>query len=401
MTQRNEMSVDVVIFGGGVAGLWILEALARGGWSAVLLESAALGSGQTIASQGILHGGLKYTLGGWLDPAAAAIREMPGLWRECLADRRWPHLSATRIRAAHCYLWRTDDLRGQLGMVGARAGLRVAPVRLAADERPSALRRCPGSVFRLDEMVVDPVSLCAALHAPNALRILKIDAQNGLRWAREHGNAAIELSLPDRPALRLRPRAIVLAAGAGNAALRGQLGLAGERMQRRPLHMLLIRGDLPELNGHCVDGARTRVTITSETDHAGRRVWQVGGQLAEDGVARSASELIQFARGELAAVLPGVDLHGAQWGAYRVDRAELATPGGRRPDSVSVLEEGDVLTCWPTKLALAPHLAEEVRRRIERRIGPGRTGDPPPADWPRPTIAEPPWEDPTAWSPAS
>ncbi len=61
-------------------------------------------------------------------------------------------------------------------------------------------------------------------------------------------------------------------------------------MQTRPLHMVLVRGELPHLNGHCVDGRTTRVTITSDTERsetsaAGRTVWQVGGQIAEIGVA--------------------------------------------------------------------------------------------------------------------
>ena len=81
------MRCDAVIFGGGIAGLWLLDELRRGGYSAVLLESRALGSGQTVASQGIIHGGLKYTLSGMLTKSAANISEMPGLWRECFAGQ--------------------------------------------------------------------------------------------------------------------------------------------------------------------------------------------------------------------------------------------------------------------------------------------------------------------------
>ena len=55
---------DVVIFGGGVAGLWLLDELVRRGRDALLLESSRLGTGQSIAAQGIIHGGLKYSLAG-------------------------------------------------------------------------------------------------------------------------------------------------------------------------------------------------------------------------------------------------------------------------------------------------------------------------------------------------
>ncbi len=127
------MQVDVLIFGGGAAGLWLLNELARRGDRVLLLEAGRLGAGQTIASQGIIHGGLKYTLQGALTPSAVQIREMPGLWRDCLAGRRLPDLGGVRLRAAHCHLWRTDSLGSRLGMIGARVGLRVAPQAIADD----------------------------------------------------------------------------------------------------------------------------------------------------------------------------------------------------------------------------------------------------------------------------
>src|ERR1700733_7712281 len=88
--SRPEMQLDVLIFGGGAAGLWLLDELRRRGARVLLLEADRLGAGQTIASQGIIHGGLKYTLQGGLTPSAMQIREMPGVWRDCLAGRRLP-----------------------------------------------------------------------------------------------------------------------------------------------------------------------------------------------------------------------------------------------------------------------------------------------------------------------
>ena len=68
------LRVDTLIFGGGIAGLWLLDELRRAGRSALLVEATALGDGQTISSQGILHSGLKYSLNGLLSSAA---REAP------------------------------------------------------------------------------------------------------------------------------------------------------------------------------------------------------------------------------------------------------------------------------------------------------------------------------------
>ena len=77
------MNVDVLIVGGGIAGLWLLAELRAAGVNA-LLATDELGKGQTIASQGIIHGGTKYALTGKLTGATLAIGDMPRIWRSAL-----------------------------------------------------------------------------------------------------------------------------------------------------------------------------------------------------------------------------------------------------------------------------------------------------------------------------
>lgn len=398
------MQCDVVIFGGGVAGLWLLDTLVERGQSAVLLEAGDLGSGQTVASQGIIHGGLKYTLQGLLTSSAANIAEMPGLWRECLHGRRTPDLSQTRVRSEHCHLWRTDSIASRMGMIGAKFGLRVAPQTVANDERPEALRHCPGDVARLDEQVISPASLIANFATRHAGRLLKIDP-TGVRFtANASGIDRIHLSPRDASyeALTFESRFVVFSAGAGNASLREQVGLSPRAMQRRPLHMLMVRGhSLPVLNGHCVDGSRTRVTVTSDVDSAGRTVWQVGGQIAEEGVGLDPHTLIERGRRELEAAIPRLDLSQAEFATYRVDRAEAVTAGGRRPESFQVLRDGNVFTAWPTKLVLAPVLAESLAASLTSEGRSSKRSLPSFSQWPAPKVALPPWEAVTAWHAAS
>ena len=134
------------------------------------------------------------------------------------------------------------------------------------------------------------------------------------------------------------------------------------------------------------------VTITSDCDSAGRTVWQVGGQIAESGVSLDARTLILQAKARTEATIPGIDLGRVQWTTYRVNRAEGATRDGSRPESVQLLREGNVLTAWPTKLALVPVLAEQIaaalgplpaaspvlftlRRLAARRSRPSSLGD--------------------------
>ena len=404
------MNLDVVIFGGGAAGLWLLDELTRRGSNAVLLEANALGTGQTVAAQGIIHGGLKYTLQGLLTNSATSIREMPAIWRECLDGRREPNLSTVRRRSDECFLWRTDSLSSRLGMLGAQFGLRVAPQSVAMDDRPEILRGCPGTVARLSEQVISPTSLIEVLAARNRERLLKVDPA---RVEFEHGAPGDVATIRIGEEFTLHPQAVVFTAGAGNSALRRSVGLTGEVMQRRPLHMVMLRGErLPMFHGHCVDGAKTRVTITSDVDSSDRTVWQVGGQIAEDGVAWDERTLAAKAREELRTVLPGIDLPSVEWSTYRVDRAEGIMPAGKRPESVQIRREGNCFTAWPTKLALVPQLAAELVEQIEmanrksqisnlkfeisnRKSEMASTNLP--HDWPRPEVASAPWESAARW----
>ncbi len=391
------MRLDSVIFGGGAAGLWLLDRLSRDGHHVVLLEAGALGAGQTVSSQGIIHGGLKYTLSGLLTRSAISIREMPALWRDALLGRTTPNLTRTRLRSDCCYLWQTDSLSSRVGMLGARIGLQVRSEAIEAEERPAALAQVFGTVAKLPEQVICPASFLADLADQYRDRILKIDVETGLKF-RLGSPGEVESLLLTSPAdgqtLELRPSQVIFTAGAGNAKLRKMVGLSADVMQRRPLHMVLARGNLPEVHGHCVDGARTRVTITSDIDYDGRTVYQIGGQIAEEGPGLEPLQLAERARAELSQVLPSLDLSQVEWSTYRVDRAEGATANGSRPDSIQVLCAGNVTTGWPTKLVLSPILAQEIASRASSPYITSPFDASPLAHWPRPEVAALPWEDP-------
>lgn len=399
------VSLDALIFGGGVAGLWLLDELSALGCRAALLEAGALGGGQTVASQGIIHGGLKYMLSGRLTASAQAIAEMPVVWRQCLAGERQPDLSATPVRSEHCWIWGTGSLKSRFFLMGSTMALRARPVEVQRTEWPAALASVPGRVMKVPEQVIDATAMARNLLGRNRGRAFHVDG-GGVRFERDvEGRVSAAHVTSGERAATLRPRWVVLCAGEGNEALRAQLGLPAGAMQRRPLHAVLVRGPrLPELFGHCVDGSTPRITITSARDAAGGMVWQVGGQISEDGVRMSPPELAAHARAELAACVPGLDLAGVEVASFRVDRAEAATASGQRPDDAQVLREGNVITVWPTKLALAPRASE---RAIEAMglagAGSKAAADASPdvidafdalAGWPEPPVAPPRWEDP-------
>lgn len=396
MANAN-IPLDCIIFGGGVAGLFALDKCLSRGLRAVLLESKSLGTGQTIDSQGIIHGGLKYAITGDDADSAMAIKEMPTIWRRCLAGESMPDLTNVVMRSEYCYLWRTDSLRSKLGWIAAKLALRIKPKILDHDELPEALQGMNNSVARLDEQVIEPRSLLEVLcHKLDRHLLQTVDG--GVEISRLDDGWQVRLLNPETGnPLDLNAKKIVLTAGHGNLCLREVFGLETNKTQSRPLHMVMARGNLPIINGHCIDGSTTRVTITTTQDYAGRFVWQIGGQLSEHGVHQSPKELICHAADELRAVLPNVNFDQAEFKTYKTSRAEQNLHGSR-PHDISILEENDVLTCWPTKLAFAPRLADEIVNRIGNTCHDDETELSLFATWPSPTVALPPWETDQPWS---
>ncbi len=394
---KTDIPLDCIIFGGGVAGLFTLDKCLSSGLRAVLLESKSLGTGQTIGSQGIIHGGLKYAITGGDSNSAIAIREMPLVWRRCLAGESSPDLTNVSLRSDYCYIWRTDSLRSKLGWIAAKLALRTRPIILDQDELPETFHGINNTVARLDEQVIEPRSLLEVLSHKLDHHLLQT-VEGGVEVSRLDDGWLVQLLHPQsgKP-LDLCCKKIILAAGSGNQQLREVFGLEPGKTQERPLQMVMARGDLPTINGHCIDGAKTRVTITTTQDYAGRAVWQIGGQLAEHGASQPSEELICYAAEELRAVLPNVQFEETEFTTYTTTRAEQKMRGNR-PNDISILEENDVLTCWPTKLAFAPRLAEEVVNRIGNSVHDDEMDSKMFATWPSPTVALPPWETDQPWS---
>ena len=194
---------------------------------------------------------------------------------------------------------------------------------------------------------------------------------------------------------RIEARQFLFATGRGQQAVIEALGAParGVATQRRPLKMAMLRGDLPSLHCHLVgSGIRPLVSITSHRDRQGRTVWYLGGDLAEEGVGQSDTELLAAARTLIARLLPSVPLDGLTGAALAIDRAEPAQVEGRLTDDPVIEQVGNVMLAWPSKLAFAPLLADRVRERLlDRPRGEIRLPDLPP-----PPLAEPPWER-AAW----
>ncbi|NRH27900.1 FAD-dependent oxidoreductase [Pseudomonas sp. MS19] len=362
--MSQALSTDVLIVGGGIAGLWLNARLRREGYATLLLENATLGGGQSVASQGIIHGGAKYALHGALTGASEAIADMPRRWREAIAGNGEIDLSGVRLLSDAHYLWSPGSLAGNLTSFFASKAVRGRVDQVKGDQLPPALqdRKFKGKVYRLAELVLDVPSLITRLAELSANSLLACKVIEPLH----ENQQLVGLRVDGR---EIRAQRIVLSAGSGTAELLTALGLSKPEQQLRPLHMVLAKGpSLKPLYAHCLGGGpKPRVTVTTHPCSDGEWVWYMGGDIAEaSGVARSPEEQIQAAQTEIASLLPWIDLSTAKWATFRVDRAEPAQSSLMRPDNAFLADEGTLIVGWPTKLALAPDFADRVMASLKR-----------------------------------
>jgi len=387
--MSEPLSTDVLIIGGGVAGLWLNARLRRQGFATVLVEKAALGGGQSVKSQGIIHGGTKYALTGALTGASEAIADMPRRWREALAGSGELDLSGVRLLSDAHYLWSPGTLAGNLTSFFASKAVRSRVGQVKGSDLPPALQhpKFKGKVYRLSELVLDVPSLIARLAELAGDSLLAAQQIEPLH----EDDELVGLRVDGR---EIRAQRIVFSAGGGTTELLATLGLQQPAMQRRPLHMVMVKAaTLKPLYAHCLGGGtKPRITVTSHPAADGEWVWYLGGDLAEaDGVARDEAGQIASAKKELAELVPWIDLSAAHWATLRVDRAEPAQSSLARPDNAFLAEQGRLLVGWPTKLALSPDFADRVLAALERDgILPGN--QPPLPQLPRPAVTGPFWE---------
>jgi hypothetical protein len=391
------MRLDVLIFGGGAAGLWCLDRFRSAGYTGLLLESRALGFGQTIQAQGIIHGGGKYALRSVRDFAAVrAIREMPGRWRECISGMCQPDLTGTKILSDRCYLWlpRGSPLArmqswGFVPMLAKSGLLSTPPVKVAPPNWPAALADSALAVYALAEPVISTGTLLEKFLRRN---------QNYIRC---YDSTALQFSAETVAVsgVRFAPRAMVFCAGTGNEALLRQAGITSELMQRRPLGMLLLKGPLPQLFGHCIVGGKTHLTVTTPAPG----IWQVGGEIAERlADEENFAQARRIGMREIRRWIPGVDFSRIKIAFHRATRAEAQTSDQRRPSGVHASYVAPrTIAAWPTKLSLVPVLAEEVfQMATEQLKRPAANNEFDLDQWPQPAVAPYPWEE-AEWFPAS
>lgn len=399
----SDLMLDTLVVGGGIAGLWTLNLLQGAGREALLLEANTLGCGQTLASQGMVHGGLKYALGAKLSGAAEAIAAMPDRWRACLQGDGEVDLQGLAPLATRYYMFAGNSTLGRLTGFFASHGLRGRIEKLGPKHYPQAFKHpnFSGVVYGLNDFV---------LHTPSLLKHL---ANQHPQRLYQHSLQASQITLQTDQVqvqlgnTRVTAKHLVLTAGAGSGPLLEALGLEQPTMQTRPLHQVVVRGSgLPAMYAHCLTGikrAEPRLTITSHRESDGSWLWYLGGQLASDGVGTNDADQAANARQELETCVPWLDWSKARFSSLHINRAEPKQQGGLRPDQAFVERHGPLVIAWPTKLSLVPDLGQQLMALLDPADSLGtdtsnsqtNNSDQKPTatslDLPRATLADEPW----------
>src|SRR5262245_6531480 len=385
---------DIAIVGGGIAGLWALNRLCHRGYDAVLIERDSLGAGQTLASQGIVHGGHRYLLGGSPSAHALALAPMPAIWRACLAGKAEVNLAAATILAREQYLWFPRALAGQLGHFFAADAVRPRIDRAEPLAWPSAFRDLgvqEGDLYSLHEDVVDSHSIVIELARPWMERIYRAEVVDAVANSRGVGQITLRA---ESKTISLRARYFIFAAGLGNEKLLKILRWRGRLTQRRPLKQILARPMPQPIYLHCVsDDPRPRVTVTAHPLHDGAYVWYLGGLVADRATGLSDEDAIAFAASELKSLFPALDQRRIEWAVYSVDRAEAFDADGLLPVGAVLKTQGNAAFAWPTKMTLAPALADRIFRWLANREIPRRSRSTA-LPLPRPSVGQPAWSRP-------
>ncbi|HSW68984.1 MAG TPA: FAD-dependent oxidoreductase [Gammaproteobacteria bacterium] len=397
--MNRTVEADIAIIGGGIAGLWLLNRLRQQGYSAILLESAKLGGEQTHKAQGIIHGGMKYALQGTMTKAAESIAHMPEIWQACLRGEGNIDLRDVPVLSKEQYLWTTNTLTSKLAGFFSNLALRGNVKALERAEFPAVFQtpQFKGNVYSLDEMVIDVHALIRELVKPNQDVIFKIDPleEHQLQFDAQNHLVSFEIHAAPMPPLFLKTKKYIFTAGAGNEMILKKLVNHPIGMQLRNLHMVMVKHDLPyDMYAHCLGlGAAPRVTITTHRAYDGKHVWYIGGQIAEEGIKRDAAEQIAAARKELQELFPWLDFKDAQFATFMVSRAEALQAGGKRPDACWMAELENYIIAWPTKLAFAPMLSEQIIECLDHQnIKTGKADIREMRAWPMPAFARPMWD---------
>lgn len=373
MAVTKTINTDIVVVGAGIAGLWLANVLKNSGLDCVVLESDAIGSKQTINSQGMLHSGVKYALQGKVTSDMQAISDSQALflWQQAFSGQGIVKLTEQCKLTDHQYLWSNSRLSSKIAnfFVSNLLKSHVEKINKTDPAYPQIFNNelFNGSIYKLFETVLDLSVLLRELSTNIHNYFIKIDSLdlellNNSQIDKLFINVAGERFL-------LSAKQYIFTAGEGVGQF-ANLFANAPRMQLRPLHMVAVKGkNLPLLYGHNIDlHAIPIVTVSSYKTLDNQVVWYCGGKIAEDGVNRDRESQILAFKKLLNSLFPWLEFNKQDfiWGSFHINRAEYLQDSGKKPNTATWFKLNNTIFAWPTKLVLAPMMAMDIVKNLQK-----------------------------------
>lgn len=372
--KRNESTIrnDVLIIGGGVQGLWLLNDLRSEGYSAFLLERRELGGEQTCHSHVYLHKGHLYRE----TALAKRLTEVNLRWDAWLSRNR----PRRGVLPSYFGFQNPGDAQERTHLWD-QAGLTYRLV-----SQPPALRGGKVRItYQSPEICLDGESLVRKLSRGMMPFITRIDEVESVQMESNTGTVEqVEARTPAGVRLIFRPQALVLAAGAGNQSLLnlatgGRQPLMGRLsgvQQLRKAYMLIVcgnKGRLKPLTGVFQMGGLFIVSrqIGEKT------VWLVSDDRSsslffnEDWMLYDGREWLPRVIASLRQLAPKYFRYPQrlEWGLYEAPKAEGRASGFLPTEErIEQFKLKNLWAVWPTKLTLAPTVSQEVVSQIRKII---------------------------------
>ncbi len=383
--MNNQHNIDIAIFGAGIAGLWTFHRLKNLGYNVALFEKSSIGNGQTIASQGIIHSGLKFSLVGKVNKLAQNISKMPDIWRSALNGEGDVDLSSADVSATSQQLLIPAGFMGGLTALVAQKALGKHVHTIPEQQWPEDLKQSgfSGTNIFMGEPVLNIPSVIRALAAPFKDTIYKI--------TEEQANAPFDF-LENHNIIAKR---IIFTSAASNHVIAKQHQHdTGLETQKRPLMQGMIKNAPFPLWAHLVGKTDKPIaSITSHTMEDGTLVWYFGGGVAERKKEADPIEVYHAIINALKTYMPNIDTDSIEWATLPIDRIEgKSKTDSWMPDIPTIHCAENALYCWPTKLTFAPLLSDMLLSKLnENGIQPSHTQTEIPT-LPKASYAQTPWD---------
>jgi glycine/D-amino acid oxidase-like deaminating enzyme len=369
---HTRVELDVLILGGGVQGLWLLTDLRNAGYTAALVDPNPIGGAQTLHSHGFIHFGHAYPH--VYSKSSGYFAKARSSWEKFLSDNR--HVAGPPQPAFVGFLSLANALFWEDAWQAS--GLRFEKLLNLPTQFHNSALEC---VYTTPQRRISPALLVkhlATTQRPAIVHGRPLSAKIS-QWGPQIKSVEV-LVRTAKGDVGFCPRALVVAAGAGNDGLLLTLGLANAFSERpstrtRRSFMLVVKSEarlpLPRLSLLVPD---LWLFVVSQSLSNGTVVWLVSSGIDQpEGLLNSRPpEAARVVAGRLRFLLPSIfESDSVQFASYEGLKSDVVIPHQTEPPivapTVCASPDLSVMLVSPTKLTLAPVASEMVLELIDAR----------------------------------